>query len=156
MQTNDPKEPQGAEKEPAPSPVAAAGVGGQSAMMDEAQGGARAAVMQAVRTVLLGQEGLPSREDLQNASRELKQVAPYNYEAWRLHADLLLNALQQLETRQIQPDVNFKLLAVALREDDLREAAEAALRQCASYADSAEKHTALVDEANRIRRLTWF
>jgi Protein kinase G tetratricopeptide repeat len=112
-------------------------------------------VMQSVRNVLSGQEGLPTREDLLNASRELNLVMPYNYEAWRLHADLLLSALKQLETREIEPDENFRLLSVALREDDIRDAAETALRKCAVHADSAEKRIGIIDEANRIRRMTW-
>src|SRR4030095_9249709 len=116
----------------------------------------RQAIIGLVRTLLEPTEVAPAREDLLEASRRLKTVVPYNYDAWRLHADLLLNAIQQLETRQLLPDANFTLLAIPLREDDLRDAAEAALRQCARFAGSAEKRTALVDEANHIRRLTWF
>lgn len=83
-------------------------------------------------------------------------MVPYNFEAWRLQADLLLNALHQLETRNLLPDPAFTLMAVPLRANDLRDAAEAALRQCARYADSEEKMIAIVDEANQVRRLTWF
>jgi hypothetical protein len=54
------------------------------------------------------------------------------------------------------PDPEVALLSVALREDDLRDAAESALRQCARYADSEEKLIATIDEANRVRRITWF
>ena len=98
----------------------------------------------------------PTAAELQSASSQLRQVVPYNYDAWRLHADLLLTALRQLQTRAIEPDDTVKLFVTPLREDQLRNAAERALRQCAHFADSAEKRIAAVDEANRIRRLTWF
>jgi len=116
---------------------------------------ARRATIKAIKKLLEPKAISLSRDELARASRELKKVDPYNYDAWRLHADLLLTALRQLETRELQPDANFTILAVPLQEDDIRNAAEAALRQCAHFADSAEKRIALVDEANRVRRLTW-
>ena len=121
---------------------------------------AKAAVFDSVRALLKGDsvEGpvVPSKEQLSTAAQQLQNVVPYNFEAWRLHADLLLNALKQLESRQFLPDPEFTLLSVALREDDLRDAAETALRQCARYADSEEKLIATIDEANQVRRVTWF
>lgn len=117
---------------------------------------AKRAVLESVRSLMAAHPEAPSREDLQNAARQLQNVVPYNFEAWRLQADLLLNALHQLETRNLLPDPSFTLMAVPLRADDLRDAAEAALRQCARYADSEEKMIAIVDEANQVRRLTWF
>ncbi len=117
---------------------------------------ARQAMIQSIRRLLEPKAELLSREDLHRAARELKEVIPYNYDAWRLHADILIHALEQLETRNLQPDENFTLLTIPLRENDLRDAAEVALRQCAHYADSEEKRINLIDEANRVRRLTWF
>lgn len=114
------------------------------------------AIVGLVRTLLEPTELAPGKEDLRKASNKLKEVVPYNYDAWRLQADLLLNAIHQLETRQLQPDAKFTLLAIPLREDDLRDAAESALRQCARFASSAEKRIKLIDEANRTRRVTWF
>jgi Protein kinase G tetratricopeptide repeat len=114
------------------------------------------AVLESLKQLLTAREIAPSKEDLSRASNMLTTVTPYNYDAWRLHTDLLLSALRQLETRQLQPDPSFTLLAIPLREDDLRDAAEAAFRQCAHYAQSAEDRIALVDEANRVRRKTWF
>jgi hypothetical protein len=114
------------------------------------------AIIGLVRSLLEPKEVSPDKQILKEASNKLKSVVPYNYDAWRLHADLLLNAIHQLETRQLQPDGNFTLLAIPLREDDLRDAAESALRQCARFAGSAEKRIALIDEANRARRQTWF
>lgn len=116
----------------------------------------RMAMMASIRALLKPHEISPSKEDLQRASQELKALAPYNFEAWRLHADLLLNAIRQLETRELQPDASFKLLAIPLRLEDLTDAAEAALRECARFARSEEQRVALVDEANSIRRTTWF
>lgn len=109
-----------------------------------------------VRELLRPTGAVPTREDLHATAEHLKSLVPYNYEAWRLHADLLLKALRLLETREMQPDSSFKILAVAFREDDLRDAAESALRQCAHYADNDELAASLVDEANRVRKITWF
>ncbi len=113
-------------------------------------------VIESLKQLLTPGEIAPSKEDLARAANMLTKVAPYNYDAWRLHSDLLLNALSQLETRHLQPDASFTILAIPLRENDLRDAAEDALRQCAHFADSAEKRIALVDEANHVRRKTWF
>lgn len=117
---------------------------------------ARQSVLDSLRALLKEKEASPSRDDLAQAAQMLTSVVPYNYDAWRLHANLLLNALRQLQTRQIQPDATFTLLTIPLREDAIRDAAEAALRQCAHYADSAEKRIHFIDEANRIRQTTWF
>lgn len=126
--------------------------GPEPAYADEA----RKDVITSVQNMLKPKGGFLTRAELLQASRELKRVTPYNYEAWRLHADVLLDALKQLETRQIQPDDNFQILAIPLKEDDIRDAVEAALRQCAHYAESREKRAALIDEANSVRRVTWF
>jgi hypothetical protein len=115
----------------------------------------RQAIVESVRQLLEPRDVAPNRQGLLTASHKLKKIFPYNFEAWRLHADLLLTAITQLETRQLQPDPSFTLFTIPFREDDLRDAAEAALRECAHFADSDEKRIALVDEANRIRRLTW-
>lgn len=116
----------------------------------------RQATISSVRRLLEPREVAPTKENLAEAAQTLKTVVPYNFEAWRLHADVLLNALQLLKTRQLQPDASFTLLAIPLREDDLRDAAEEALRQCAHFASSNEQKIALVDEANMVRRTTWF
>jgi hypothetical protein len=112
-------------------------------------------IFKKVRGLLEPREVAPSRQGLLSAAHQLKKVFPYNYDAWRLHADLLMSAINQLETRQLQPDASFTLFTIPLREDDLRDAAEAALRECAHFADSDEKRIALIDQANRVRRLTW-
>ncbi len=113
-------------------------------------------VISSVQNILKPKGEFLSRAELLQASKQLRKVMPYNFEAWRLHADILLNALRQLETRQIMPDESFRILAIPLRENDIRDAAEAALRQCAHFAHSEERRIQLVDEANSVRRLTWF
>jgi len=123
---------------------------------DEYDDEARKDVITSVQKILKPKGNYLTRAEMIEASRQLKRVMPYNYDAWRLHADVLLDALRQLETRQIQPDENFKILAIPLRENDIRDAAEAALRQCAHYASNERRRIALIDEANSVRRLTWF
>ncbi len=53
----------------------------------------RQEVIDSVRSLLQPKEMSATRDDLLQASRQLRTIAPYNYDAWRLHADLLLNAL---------------------------------------------------------------
>jgi serine/threonine-protein kinase PknG len=48
-----------------------------------------------------------------------------------------------------------KILGVALRQKDLRLAAEAALRTCARQVGSHGERYALVDRANKVRPVTW-
>jgi hypothetical protein len=97
-----------------------------------------------------------STDDLLRASEELKTIVPDNYDAWRAQADLWLAAVHQLETRQIQSDDSVMLMGVPLVEDKLRDSAEEALRQCAHFAPTVETRVSLIDEANKVRRVTWF
>ena len=96
------------------------------------------------------------KEELLRAASVLETVHPDKFEAWRAQADLWLAAIRQLEKRQLGPDDSVILLGVPLRENQLRDAAERALRQCAHLASSMEQRFQLVDEANSIRRMTWF
>ncbi len=113
-------------------------------------------VISSVQSILKPKGEFLSRAELLEASKQLKKVMPYNFEAWRLHADILLNALRQLETRQLLPDDSFQILAIPLRENDIRDAAESALRQCAHFAPNEHQRIRLVDEANSVRRITLF
>lgn len=113
-------------------------------------------VISSVQNILKPKGEFLSRAELLEASKQLKKVMPYNFEAWRLHADILLNALRQLETRQLLPDESFQILAIPLRENDIRDAAESALRQCAHFAPNEHQRIRLVDEANSVRRITLF
>ena len=114
------------------------------------------AVTDQVRALLGSESSEASNDDLFAAAKSLEAVVLDNYQAWRAQADVLLAALRKLETRQIEADENIKVLGVVLKEDDLRHGAEAALRNCAHFAESLEQHIALIDEANRVRNVTWF
>jgi hypothetical protein len=79
-----------------------------------------------------------------------------DYQAWRQQADQLLNTIRQLETRQIAPDESVQIMGVPMRESALRAKAEEVLRNCAHFAVNFDERVSLIDEANRIRRTTWF
>ncbi len=96
------------------------------------------------------------KDELVKVSETLTTVVPDKFEAWRAQADLWLAAIHQLEKRQLAPDDNVELMGVPLRENELRDAAEEALRQCAHFATTAEERIALIDEANNVRRMSWF
>lgn len=97
-----------------------------------------------------------SKDELLEASQKLQSMVPDDYHAWKMQADLLLAAIHKLETRTIEADESVKVMGVPLRESALREAAEEALRNCAHFALTFDERIRLVDEANRIRRATWF
>lgn len=105
--------------------------------------------------VIAEQEGA-GREELQRVSDTLASVVPNSFEAWKVQADLWLAAIRQLESRHISQDAEMQLMGVPLVENELRDAAESALRQCAHFAPSVEERIALIDEANRVRKMTWF
>ncbi len=138
-----------------PKDNAKASRSGDAARLSEADANFRDEMLNKVRAILTPKEMAPSKEELLKAGQCLNAIQPYNFDAWRLHADLLLAALEQLQTREVQPDSSFTILTIPLREDDLRDAAEKILRHCARFADSDEKAVSLVDEANRVRRITW-
>jgi len=95
-------------------------------------------------------------DDLVQAAERLETVLADDYRAWRKQADLLLSAIRQLETRQMEPDESVKIIGVPLRESALRVKAEEVLRNCAHFAENFDERVSLIDEANRIRRTTWF
>ena len=96
------------------------------------------------------------KEELLRASQTLAAVVPNSFEAWKTQADLWVAAIKQLESRHTSPDADVKLLGVPLIENNLRDAAESALRQAAHFAPSVEERIALIDEANQVRKMTWF
>lgn len=114
------------------------------------------AISDSVRAILQPQAVACSKEDLLRASDSLQELVPDDFQAWRLQADLLLAALKQIETRQIEPDESVQLMGTPLRESALRDAAEQALRNCAHFAAGKEQRIAVIDEANKVRRMTWF
>jgi hypothetical protein len=94
--------------------------------------------------------------ELIEASRSIEAVVPDDFIAWRKQADLFIKAVKQLETRQIEADESIKLMGIPLRESALRDAAEEALRNCAHFAATSHERIAVIDEANNIRRTSWF
>ncbi len=96
------------------------------------------------------------KDELLKAASVLETVSPDKFEAWRAQADLWMAAIRQLERRQLRPDDSVMLLGIPLNENQLRDAAEKALRHCAHLATSIEDRIALVDEANSVRKMTWF
>lgn len=127
--------------------------------MQSQQNSEQAARLQEVTATLKalsGQETECSKDDLLGAAERLKDIVPDNFEAWRVKAELWVAAIRRLQTRELTPDESITLMGIPLLENNLRAAAEEALRQSAHFAPTVEKRVQLVDEANAIRRVTWF
>ncbi len=120
-----------------------------------ASSGVRQAVTASMKLILDG-ETPTSKDDLLRASEKFESMVPDDYASWRLQANLLLSAVKQIETRQMEPDETVTLMGVPLTEVNLRHACEEALRNCAHFAQSFEDRVGLIDEANKVRRPTWF
>jgi len=117
--------------------------------------GKRQAIMESMQEIMEG--NAPSgKEDLLKAAEKFESLVPDDYASWRVQANLLLSAIKQLETRQMAPDETVSLMGVPMTEVNLRHACEKALRNCAHFAQAFEDRVALIDEANRVRQLTWF
>ena len=114
------------------------------------------AITASVRALLEPADAEPTVDNLVRAAQSLEQVVADDYQAWRTQADILVSAIKNLEKRQIEPDESVKLIGVPLRESALRDAAEQALRNCAHFAETTDNRIDLIDEANRVRRTTWF
>jgi hypothetical protein len=96
------------------------------------------------------------KADLVSAAAKFESMVPDDFASWRLQADLLITAIKQLETRQMEPDETVTLIGIPLTEVNLRHACEKALRNCAHFAPAYEDRVGLIDEANRLRQRTWF
>jgi serine/threonine-protein kinase PknG len=114
------------------------------------------AVVGAVQTLLHPEPAEPNMQDFLHAAEALQSIAADNYLALKLQADLLLSALRQLEAGTLPKDGSLTLMSVPLVENDLRDRLETTLRQCARFADTESEREKLVDDANRVRRFTWF
>ena len=116
--------------------------------------------LQAEASVESGEQASPDAEanarDLLDRAKNLIQIAPNSYEAWRVQAELLVTAIRRLEKREMAPDPNLRLFGVPIAEQALRDAAEQALRHCAHFANTFDDKISLIDEANSVRRKTWF
>ncbi len=98
----------------------------------------------------------PPLDDLVAASLAVESLDGLldGLEVTELKADLFhMAALCVAGTSGLPKDT--KILAVPLREPDLRFAAEETFRACARQATTDEARYALVDRANQVRPLTW-
>ena len=106
--------------------------------------------------LILDVESPLTREDLLRASEKFESMVPDDFASWRMQADLFSSAITQLKTRQMEADETVTLMGVPLTEGNLRHACEKALRNCAHFAQNFEDRVALIDEANKVRQVTWF
>jgi serine/threonine-protein kinase PknG len=99
--------------------------------------------------------GNPTLQDLVGASDAVEAVAGQleGVELHLLRAELLRTSAQFQETGGATGDA--KVLGVPMRARLLRKAAETELRACARMATTEEERVRRVDEANRVRPLTW-
>jgi serine/threonine-protein kinase PknG len=113
-----------------------------------------AAAQTAIARLLLS--GAPTWDELSQAGAAVEVVAQSKdgYELHRLRADLFAAAAGAVAAAR--PPSGEKLLGVPARETDLRRAAESELRACARIVGTLDERTRLVDEANRVRPLTFF
>ncbi len=114
------------------------------------------AVIGMVEVLLQHHSTAPGRDDIVQAATVLNNLALDNFKALKLQSNLLLTALRQLESGVLKADRNTRILAISLTQDDVREALESTLRKCARLAQTEEQRIELIDEANRVRRLTLF
>jgi hypothetical protein len=121
----------------------------------QAASGVRQAVTASMKMILDG-ETPTSKDDLLRASEKFQSMVPDDYASWRLQANLLLSAIKQIETRQMEADETVTLMGVPLTDVNLRQACEKALRNCAHFAQSFEDRVGIIDEANKVRMRTWF
>jgi serine/threonine-protein kinase PknG len=110
--------------------------------------------MALARTLIQTQPSPPGEQELIQASTAIQALTLDGFALHRLSADLLLSAIEQVESQKIQANGSAQLLGRAFQLNALREGAERELRSCARYAKSPQERIALVDHANRIRPLT--
>lgn len=113
------------------------------------------AVFGMVEVLLQPMAQAPLQTEILQAAEILKTIARDNYKSLMFEANLLMTALDQLETGTIKANKQTKILAISLTEDELRDALEATLRQCARLAESEGRRIELIDQANKIRRFTF-
>ena len=99
--------------------------------------------------------GQPARDDLVGASDAVEAVGSQleGEEVHQLRAELLTAAARFAEDGGAAPDT--KILGIPVRAAALRKGAERELRTCARMAKTPEERVRRVDEANRVRPLTW-
>jgi serine/threonine-protein kinase PknG len=114
------------------------------------------AQMALARVLLSDRLGPRTLADLQQASQAVEAVSEQvdGLDVHKLRADLLVEAASFVEQRR-QNRSDESILGCAMRPSLLRLAAERELRQCSRLAGSEEERYRWVDEANRVRPVTW-
>jgi hypothetical protein len=131
------------------------GAGPEENLDAQASSGMRQAVTASMKLIMDG-ETPTTKDELLRASQKFESMVPDDFASWRLQANLFLSAIKQLQTRQMESDETVTLMGVPLTEVNLRHACEKALRNCAHFAQAFEDRVALIDEANKVRQVTWF
>ncbi len=97
---------------------------------------------------------LPTQEELVQAAQTLQLLTVDTYELHYLSAQVLIEAIKQLELKQLKANPTIQMLGQPLEPNSLRFGAEKALRLCARYAKTKEQRISLIDRANQIRPRT--
>lgn len=115
-----------------------------------------AAQMALARLLVSPTLGPPSVDDLVGASDAVEALAGVmdGLEVHRVRADVLIAAAKQAE-RKKGGGGDARVLGMPLVGRDLRRAAEAELRTCARIVGTEDERIRFVDEANRVRPVTW-
>jgi serine/threonine-protein kinase PknG len=112
------------------------------------------AMMQRARTLIQPRPQPPGIDELVQASETIAGLAADDFDVHRLRADLVLAAIDQIESKRLKADPSVRILDTAMKLPALRQAAEIELRHCAHYAHSLDEKIALVDQANAVRPVT--
>jgi serine/threonine-protein kinase PknG len=96
----------------------------------------------------------PSVDDLRKASAAVEALALEGREWARLRREVLENALSLLG-KALKPDPAVRLLGRPLEDAALRFGLEETLRQLAHLEPDPQRQIELVDQANRVRPITW-
>lgn len=114
------------------------------------------AQMALARVLLQAEPSQPGEAELLRAASAVETLAREGYAQHRLAADLLLKAVELVETSVVAARDSVRVLGQPLRSAALRAGAERELRACARYAASIDERFALVDHANAVRPRTLF
>jgi len=114
-----------------------------------------AAQMALARLLVAPHLGVPSDDDLSGAGEAVEALAGImdGIEVHRIRADVLLAAARTAENRK-RAGTAVAVLGRSTARDQ-RRAAEAELRTCARMAGTEDERIRFVDEANRVRPVTW-
>lgn len=107
------------------------------------------------RTLIDKKRSLPGTQELKQASQTIEALSLEGMEHYRLTKQILETALELIINHSLTPTASISILGQKLEEIQLRKGLEKALRSIAHLTTGSEK-IHLIDEANRIRPLTWF